>query len=70
MPVPPLLAPVALLVDLPDRGLSRGQMGTVVEHLAEGAVLVEFADDEGQTYAMVDLKPDQLVVLHRRFRAA
>jgi len=59
MPELPLLAPVAFLVDLPEKGLTRGEMGTVVEYLGpetEPGVLVEFAD--------------QLVVLHRRFRAA
>jgi hypothetical protein len=69
----PLLSPVALLVDIPEKGLTRGEMGTVVEHLGavdERAVLVEFADEEGRTYAMADLLPNQLVVLHRRFRAA
>jgi hypothetical protein len=48
-------------------------MGTVVEYLGAGAdqaVLVEFADDQGQTCAMADLKPDQLVILHRGSRAA
>ena len=69
----PLLASVALLVDFPEQGLTRGQMGTVVEYLGSGdeqAVLVEFADDQGQTCAMVDLKADQLVILHRGSRAA
>lgn len=68
----PLLASVALIVDVPDKGLSRGQIGTVVEHLDEGAdvLLVEFSDDQGQTYAMADLTPDQLIVLHRRTLAA
>ncbi|HEY1337695.1 MAG TPA: DUF4926 domain-containing protein [Bryobacteraceae bacterium] len=73
MPQIPLLSPVALVVDLPDRGLSRGEMGTVVEHLGwndDRAVLVEFADDQGQTYAMAELRPEQLLVLHRRFQAA
>src|ERR1035438_9548867 len=32
----PLLASVALLVDLPDHSLTRGQMGTVVEYLGSG----------------------------------
>jgi hypothetical protein len=48
-------------------------MGTVVEYLGTGAdqaLLVEFADEEGQTCAMADLKPDQLVILHRGSRAA
>ena len=73
MNLPALLAPVALLVDLPGHGLTRGEMGTVVEHLVTGneqAVLVEFADGNGETYALIDLRLDQFVVLHHRDRAA
>jgi hypothetical protein len=69
----PLLTPVALTEDVPEKGLTRGQMGTVVELLecdGEQAVLVEFVDDEGQTLAMADLKPAQLLALHRQIRAA
>jgi hypothetical protein len=69
----PLLAPVALTEDLPDQKLTRGQIGTVVEHLereGEHALLVEFSDEHGQTYAMVDIRPDQLIVLHRKTEAA
>lgn len=68
-----ILATVALVVDLPEHNLTRGQIGTVVEHLgSEGATaeLVEFADTDGQTYAMAAVKPEQLLVLHRRNRAA
>jgi len=45
----------------------------VVEHLDHGGeqpLLVEFSDDQGRTYAMVDLRPDQLIVLHRKIEAA
>ena len=69
----PLLAPVALLTDLPEERLTRGQIGTVVEHLeanGEIAELVEFADTEGQTYAMVPVHPENLIELHRQNRAA
>jgi hypothetical protein len=69
----PLLSLIALTDDLPDRKLTRGQTGTVVEYLDPGkeeALLVEFSDDQGRTYAMVDLKPDQLIVLHRKIEAA
>ena len=69
----PLLALVALTEDLPDHKLTRGQIGTVVEQLereGEHALLVEFSDDQGQTYAMVDVRPDQLMVLHRKTEAA
>jgi hypothetical protein len=47
----PMLATVALAVDVPKENLTRGQIGTVVEHLeSEGdlAELVEFADTDGQ----------------------
>lgn len=69
----PVLTTVALVVDVPEENLTRGQIGTVVEHLeAEGetAELVEFADADGQAYAIVPLKPQQLLILHRRHRAA
>ena len=55
---------VALTVDLPERKLSRGQVGTVLETLAPGVFEVEFCDDEGRTYALLSLPSDQLMVLH------
>jgi hypothetical protein len=55
---------VALTEDVPDRGLLRGQVGTVVESLGPGMFEVEFADNDGRTYAMLPLKPSQLLVLH------
>jgi hypothetical protein len=55
---------VALLEDLPDEGLVRGQVGTVVEIWAPGVYEVEFADGNGKTYAMVALKAEQLMRLH------
>ena len=64
----PLLATVALVADLPEKGLTRGQMGTVVEFLRsneEQALLVEFSDENGQALAMAAVKLDQLIVLHR-----
>jgi hypothetical protein len=55
---------VALTEDIPDRGLLRGQVGTVVELLGPGVFEVEFADNDGRTYAMLSLKSSQLLVLH------
>lgn len=60
---PDLLDTVALMEDVPAHGLSRGQVGTVVEMYEGGAVEVEFADDEGRTYAMLALRPEQVLVL-------
>ncbi len=59
-----MLSVVALLEDLPEHGLVRGQVGTVVENLAPGVFEVEFCDDNGRTYAMASLKAEQLIRLH------
>ena len=55
---------VALVQDLPEEGLVRGQVGTVVETWAPGVYEVEFCDDQGRTYAMVALKGEQRMRLH------
>jgi hypothetical protein len=59
-----LLDVVALTEDLPERSLRRGQVGTVVELLDDDVFEVEFADNQGRTYATLALKADQLMVLH------
>lgn len=59
-----LLDVVALVVDRPNDGLVRGQVGTIVEELSSGVFEVEFSDDQGTTYAMAPLPADQLIVLH------
>lgn len=64
MPDLDMLSVVAILEDLPEAGLVRGQVGTVVETFAPGVYEVEFCDDNGKTYAMVALKADQLLRLH------
>jgi hypothetical protein len=55
---------VALVEDLPQERLVRGQVGTVVENWAPDVYEVEFSDDYGRTYAMVALKAGQLMRLH------
>ncbi|NJK52440.1 MAG: DUF4926 domain-containing protein [Leptolyngbyaceae cyanobacterium SU_3_3] len=60
-----LLDVIALTVDLPEYNLWCGQVGTVVELLADGAAFeVEFSDRDGRTYESVGLRPDQILVLH------
>lgn len=59
-----LLDTVALIEDVPERKLYRGQVGTVVEKLAPGVFEVEFSDDEGRTYATLALREDQLIILY------
>jgi hypothetical protein len=61
-----LLDIVALMHDLPEHQLVRGQVGTIVERLAAEAFEVEFVDDEGRTYAMLPLKAEELILLHHK----
>jgi len=41
-----------------------GQIGTVVMSYKDGACEVEFADRDGRAFAILSLRPDQLMVLH------
>jgi hypothetical protein len=61
---PSVLDVVALLSDLPAPGLSRGQVGTIVEQLDDNNLLVEFIDDEGRAYAVAPCSQEDLLVLH------
>ena len=63
-PAVSLLEVVALLTDLADNKLRRGQVGTVVDRLDDLTVLVEFNDDEGRAYALAPSSQDELLVLH------
>jgi len=67
---------VALLINLPERGLRRGEVGTVIEvfkrneHHPAG-YLVEFVTESGDVYAQADITDaTQLVQLHFRREAA
>lgn len=61
---PKLLDVVALLRALPGNGLSRGQVGTVVDEFDFTTVLVEFADADGRTYATPTVARKDLLVLN------
>jgi hypothetical protein len=58
-----MLDVVALTADVPDRGLVRGQVGTIVEIHGPDVFEVEFCDDEGRTYALLPLKASQMMRL-------
>lgn len=62
--VPRPLDVVALTHDLPEHGLRRGQVGTVVECLSPRVIEVDFSDNAGRTYACVAVPAAQLMVLH------
>jgi Domain of unknown function (DUF4926) len=61
---------VAVTKDIPEHGLRRGEVGTVVERWKDGAYEVEFSDDTGEAYAFVALSTDQLIPLYYRKRDA
>jgi hypothetical protein len=61
-----LLTEVAVLNGMPEKGLVRGQVGTVVELLAPSVAEVEFSDNQGRTYAMAALHSEELIRLHHR----
>jgi hypothetical protein len=62
---------VALMADLPEENLLRGQVGTVVMDLPPDAAEVEFVDQQGKTYALVSILKSQLLRLrHEPIKAA
>jgi len=59
-----LLDTVALLEDLPEENLWRGQVGAVVEVYDDGkAFEVEFVDATGKTYGLLALRAEQVMLL-------
>jgi hypothetical protein len=61
-----LLSEVAVLHDMPEKGLVRGQVGTIVEVLSPSVAEVEFSDDQGRAYAMAALRSEEMIRLHHR----
>lgn len=59
-----LLDVVALLENLPELNLYRGQVGTIVEVYEPGVFEIEFSDLNGRAYAIETLTGNQLMVLH------
>ena len=64
---------VALLVDLPEQGLARGAVGTVIEVFEETSAhphgfIIEFVDEGGSVYAHADITDvTQVIRLHFNF---
>ena len=55
---------VVVLEDVPEHGLVRGEVGTVVHLWKSGAFEVEFSDTSGRAYAFVALRSGQLLKLN------
>jgi hypothetical protein len=63
---------VALLVDLPEKGLRRGDVGTVIEVFGQSehhprGYLVEFVAESGEVYAHAEIM-DESQVVQLRFK--
>ena len=65
-----ILDAVAVIEDLPEHGLKRGEVGTVVDRWKDGSFEVEFSDETGEAYAFVALSADKLMPLFYRHREA
>ena len=61
-----LLDVVALMEDLPEQGLRRGEVGTIVEKWSDGTFEVEFSDDSGEAYAFAAAPAEKLMKLYFR----
>jgi hypothetical protein len=58
-----LLDVVALLVDQPAQGLAASHVGTVVEVFSPDVFEVEFLDPTGHTFALTELKRNEILLL-------
>jgi hypothetical protein len=65
-----ILNPVALLQDLPEHHLLKGQVGTIVELHGNDYYEIEFCDKEGQTIVQLALHKNILLLLHYSLEAA
>ena len=65
-----LLDIVALLKEMPEKRLSRGQIGTIVEKYSATDFEVEFSDNSGRTICLLMLTTDDVMVLHNELSIA
>lgn len=63
--LPELFDVVEIIVDLPNENLRGGMRGTIIEDFSDGAYLVEFANEYGETLEMPALKATQFIVVWR-----
>jgi Domain of unknown function (DUF4926) len=61
-----LLDVVALLEDLSEQDLRRGEVGTVVERWTDDVFEIEFSDDTGNAYAFAAVPAEKLMKLYFR----
>ena len=61
-----LLDVVALVEDLPELNLYRGNVGTIVEEYEPSIFEIEFSDTTGKAYAIETLNESQLMIRYHQ----
>ncbi len=61
---------LALLKEVPEKKLLRGQIGTVIECYTDTDFEVEFSDNNGKTISMMTLSTDEIMLLHNQLAHA
>lgn len=65
-----LLDVVALLKNVPEKKLKKGQVGTIVEILGNNHYEVEFCNNKGETLALIAIAEKELMLLHYKLEDA
>ena len=65
-----LLDIVALLKEIPENKLLRGQIGTVIECYSDTEFEIEFSDNNGKTISMLTLSTTDIMLLHNELEYA
>ncbi|MEO8666476.1 MAG: DUF4926 domain-containing protein [Ignavibacteria bacterium] len=59
-----ILEVVALLIDIPEKNLIKGQVGTIVEFLENETFEVEFCNRNGETIQTAPIESKDILLLH------
>jgi hypothetical protein len=62
---PELFDTVEVILDIPNENIRAGMQGTIIEDFSDGAYLVEFANEYGETLELSALKATQFIVVWR-----
>jgi len=65
-----ILDVVALLMNIPEKKLVAGQVGTIVEELNGNVYEVEFCNNKGETIDMAAIDAKNLLLLHYELETA
>ena len=65
-----ILDVVALLKEIPEKKLKKGQVGTIVEILGKNVYEIEFCNKNGVTIASISVKKEDTLLLYYDLAAA